>query len=315
MLKYILLRVLFLFITIFVVMTFLYFTLNMVQLHNFGPRPRFTFWENLVYNFDGYIAYIKAIFTEWDFGETQYRKDVWEEFLYRAPITLKIAFVTLGVYVILGLFLGFISAVKEHTMIDHVIGFVTMIFSSIPPFVLMFPLVVVLGFRLEWLPHKFPSTTDPVGKQMLGYVIPVIALSGPAIAQLSRLLRGELVEAKSSDYMLLARAKGLSNKRAFYSHALRNSMVPILPEIPALFIVVLMNSFFIESIYQLNGMANWFLNSMRRPFGDTGYIYIHAPNALIISLFYTVVIMVALLIVDVLFVIVDPRIKMGKKYN
>lgn len=313
MLKYILLRVLFMIITLLFVLTVLYFGLNMVQLSNFGPRPKIPFPDNFFLVSEGYFDYIKGIFTEWDFGETQYGDDVWEEFLYRAPITLRIAFSTLFVFIVVGLFLGFISAIKQHTFIDQAIGMFTMIFGSIPPFILMFPLVVILGYRLEWLPYRGATSTDSISDHLLSLVIPIIALSGPAIAQLSRLLRGELVEATNSDYMILAKAKGLSTKQAFYKHALRNSLVPILPEIPSLFIVVLMNSFFIERVYRLNGMANWFLNSMYSSFLDSGYFFVYAPTAILISLFYTAITLFTLMIADILFVIVDPRISLGKR--
>jgi oligopeptide transport system permease protein len=215
--------------------------------------------------------------------------------------------------VVVGSLLGFISAIKQHTFVDHIIGMFTMVFGSIPPFILMFPLVVILGYRLEWLPYRGATDTDPISQQLLALVIPIIALSGPAIAQLSRMLRGELVEATNSDYMILAKAKGLSTKQAFFKHALRNSLVPILPEIPSLFIVVLMNSFFIERVYRLNGMANWFLNSMYSSFLDSGYFYVYAPTAILISLFYTAITLVTLMIADILFVIVDPRISLGKR--
>ncbi|MFW6318754.1 MAG: ABC transporter permease [Bacillota bacterium] len=313
MLRYILLRVLFMIVTLIFVLTILYFGLNMVQLSNFGPRPKIPFPDNFYMVSEGYFEYIKGIVTKWDFGETQHGNDLWEEFLYRAPITLRIAFSTLFVFVVAGLLLGFISAIKQHTLIDQVIGMVTMIFGSIPPFILMFPLVVVLGYRLEWLPYRGGTSTDPLSHQLLSLVIPIVALSGPAIAQLSRLLRGELVEATNSDFMVLARAKGLSTKQAFFKHALRNSMVPILPEIPSLFIVVLMNAFFIERVYRLNGMANWFLNSMYSSFLDSGYFYIYAPTAILISMFYTAITLITLMVSDILFVIVDPRISLGKR--
>ncbi len=313
MLKYIFIRLLFMVLTLFLVATLLYFALNLIMMIKFARPPKPAFLDAFYQIAQGYGDYMKGIVTEWDFGKTRTNDSVWEELLHRAPITLGINLATFVVYIILGLSLGLIAAIKHNTMIDSIIGFFTMLFGSIPPFVLMLPLVIYLGYQTDIFPARYPLADAAFSSQARAYVIPIIALSGPAIAQLSRFLRGELVEISYSDHMILARAKGLTKRQAFNRHALRNAFVPIIPEIPSIFILVLMNSFFIERVYQINGMANWFLRSMYQPFMESGYILIYVPNAILISLFYTAIALFGLIITDVLLVFIDPRIKMGMK--
>ncbi|MFW6318755.1 MAG: ABC transporter permease [Bacillota bacterium] len=231
----------------------------------------------------------------------------------RMPLTLRINVVVLVAFIVIGSLLGVISALKRHSLTDAIISSITMFFNSIPPIFLIFPLIVIFGYQLEILPRFFPVSEPRISQRILGYVIPVIALGGPAISSISRLVRGELVESINAEYMMLARVKGLSRRQAIIRHGFRNAMVPIIPEIPTLFMGVLMSSFFIESVYNINGLANWYLKSMYRQYFGSGYFFIIIPNAMIISLFYAGLVISLNVVTDVSLGLIDPRIHMGKK--
>ena len=133
-------------------------------------------------------------------------------------------------------------------------------------------------------------------------ILPVIAMSLGSIAGYSRYTRAELTEVLTSDFMLLARTKGLTRFQATVRHAFRNSLVPIFPMILGEFISVLSGSIVIEQVFSINGVGNVFLTSITQSDYDL---------FLFVGMFYTIIGLVGGLIVDLSYGIVDPRIRMG----
>lgn len=298
---------------LFIMLTVMYLIMSMVQMHNFGPRPRMSFFDNFQLAFRSYKIYITNIATDWNWG---YIRDeaIWDIFIEKMYVTLRINGIVLISFLTIGIFLGVVSALKRNSLTDKVISSVTIFFNAIPPFFLILPLIILLAYRIELLPPQFPVPTDDAHTKALGYIIPILALSGPAISNITRLVRGELIESIDAEYMTLARVKGLTRRRAIVKHGFRNALVPVIPEIPTLFMMVLMNSFFIESIYKIHGLAKWYLDSMyRRVMVGGGYFYIIIPNAMIISLFYAGLVTSLSIVTDVSLGIIDPRIRVGKK--
>ncbi|MFW5794584.1 MAG: ABC transporter permease [Bacillota bacterium] len=312
MLKYIIMRILWMIAILLIILTIIYFTTSLVMM-DIWIRPKIHFPDNFRIVYFRYIDYFKKVIFEWDWGKSEEGVSVWLIFKDKAPITLKINFFTLIGFTIIGSVLGFIQAITKDSFIDHFIGIFTMTFSSIPAIFLIFPLILLLGYRWELLPTQYPHHTDPIGEQYLGLIIPFLALAGYAIATLARIVRGEILDSLSSNYILLARTKGLTRKQAIVKHCLRNSIVSILPHLPSLFLGTLLSSILMEEVYGIRGLAAWYLDSMHRTIFDTGYYYIIIPNAVIISMFYVLIAVVFTLIVDLLYGLVDPRIKIYSK--
>jgi oligopeptide transport system permease protein len=290
----------------------MYIIMAMVQIHNFGPRPRIPFFDSLQMALQSYRIYLTNIVTEWNWG--YYRGDsVWELFKEKVPITFRINVVVLFAFIFLGIFFGVISALKRHSLLDGIISTITMVLNSIPPIFLIFPAIVIFGYQLEILPPMFPTGTNDLHERLLGYVIPILVLAGPAISNVTRLVRGELIESMDAEYMTLARVKGLTRSQAIIKHGFRNALVSIIPEIPSLFMTVLLSSFFIESIYNIDGLANWYFESFYRRHFGSGYFFFIIPNAMIISIFYAGLVTSLSVITDISLGLVDPRIRMGKK--
>ncbi len=315
MVRYILARLFWMAVTVVLIVTILYISTSMVMLHNFGPRPRLSFLENFMVVWSNFIVFIRNIVTDWHWGYSPRGEEIWDTLMRRAPLTIRVNLIVALIYTTFGLLLGFIAAIKKDTWIDNVISTFIMIFSSIPSFILVFPLVIILGFQLRWVPSQYPDAffEPTLIRSLKGLVIPVLALSGPAIATLARLVRGELVESLNSDYLLLARVKGLTRKHAVFKHSVRNSLIPILNAMPALFTSVLMTSFFIEPVYGMRGISAWFLRSIVSMVDGGGFFYIRVPDVIIISLFYASFALVGALIVDILYAVVDPRVNMRSK--
>jgi len=224
----------------------------------------------------------------------------------RMGITLKLNLIALFFYIPIGFLFGIIAALKKNTWIDNVISFSVMIFISVPSFVLMTLLLMFLGYQWGWVPTQFPAADLEGSIQFIGLILPVLGLSFGAIAGLTRTTRAELTEVLTSEFLLLARTKGLTKTQAVLRHAMRNSLVPLVPGIIGSFVGLLSGSVIIERIYSIPGTGRVYLRAMTE--GQYDYNVILVSTA-----FYTTIGLFAVLLVDLSYGLVDPRIRMGAK--
>ena len=227
---------------------------------------------------------------------------------------MVINFVAFIYYIVVGIILGIVSAIKKNTFIDRAISTITLIISSIPSFTLVLILILVVGFQLRWLPPVYLPMYTGFNLWVLSLIIPITALAIGQVAHITRMVRGELIEILDSDFLLLAKVKGLNKRQLIFRHALNNSMAPILPTLTSTFILVLANSFIIEKISGIRGVANLFLRSIITPteFGG-GSILIDIPVAILICVLLTLMSLVIALLLDVLYRFIDPRVRIGAR--
>ncbi|MFU8793599.1 MAG: ABC transporter permease subunit, partial [Acholeplasmataceae bacterium] len=147
------------------------------------------------------------------------QKEVWPLFVSKLPISLRLNLIAFIVYVPLGIGLGVLTAVKRNSATDYIVGFFTMILSAIPSFIMIFALIYIFAYVFRWLPSVYPLGSDSVIRSLKGLIIPIFALSVGPVANLSRVMRGELTEALSAEYVLLAKVKGLTKKQTIFRHA------------------------------------------------------------------------------------------------
>ncbi len=254
-----------------------------------------------------YGAWIRAIFTSWNWGEStavQPGSSAMYIIGQRLPATVKINIWSMIFSVPLGFAFGIWAALKKNKPTDHIISTIVMIMISVPSFVVISLLLLLFAFKLHWLPSRWPGDTAAMGTKVLGYVIPVMALSFGSIAAFTRYTRAELCEVMSSEFLLLARTKGLSRNQCIVRHALRNSLVPIVPMIIGQFIGILSGSMVLEQLYGIPGIGTLFVSCINK----------RDYNVLLVDMaVYTVIGLVANLFVDLSYGIVDPRIRMGAK--
>ena len=204
-------------------------------------------WDALGYNkpiLEQYWIYLRNIFTEFDFGTSWYispRTPAMEVLTSRFLPTILVNFYSMLVSVPLGIALGVYAAIRKNKWDDSLISTLVMVFISVPSYVYAFLVQYFLYFKLGWLPLTMYSLADAggsylTGKMFVSMIPAVIALSFGSIAGYTRFVRAELTESLTSEYMLLARTKGLTRSQATARHALKNAMVPILPSILAEFI-------------------------------------------------------------------------------
>lgn len=220
------------------------------------------------------------------------------------PPTILINLYSMILSIPLGLIAGIYMALKKNKWQDHTMSVIVMLFISIPSFVYAFLLQYLFAFELGWLPAIRADFNGSwfSGEMFASMVLPVLAMSFGSIAGFARYTRAELTEVLTSDFMLLARTKGLSRTQATVRHAFRNSLVPIFPMILGQILALLSGSVIIESIFAVNGVGSLFLNSITMKDYDVFQF---------VGMFYILIGLVGTLIVDVSYGLVDPRIRMG----
>jgi len=251
-----------------------------------------------------FYYYIEGIVTRGDFGTSVKLHpglDVFDILTERIPATMMLNFLSLFICIPLGIIIGIAAALKQNKMTDNVLSFLIVVFISVPSFVF----AALMQYLFTYLWPIFETTynsTGTLGEKLLSMVLPIIALSLNPIATIARYLRGELIENLSSEYMLLARTKGLTRREATVKHVFRNSMVPIANTIIPLITGIMGGSLVVEKIYAVNGMGGELVNSI---FAGDHFLTV----ALLI--FYSAISLVTILVVDISYGIIDPRIRVG----
>lgn len=255
-----------------------------------------------------YFIFLNRAFLQgdWGLGEQMYlAQEISQVFGSKLPATVIVNFYSLLLSVPIGLGLGIFAALKKNKWQDHVVSVIVMLFVSVPSYVYAFLVQYFLCNKLGWFPFVMKAGTDWFSPAMFKSMMPaVFALSFGVIAGLTRYTRAELTEVLTSDFMLLARTKGLTKPQATLRHALRNSMVPIFPMIIGEFIMILSGSLIIEQIFAIPGVGRLYLSSINK----RDYNFFMALTA-----FYTIIGLAAGLVIDLSYGIIDPRIRMGGK--
>ena len=222
----------------------------------------------------------------------------------RLLTTVKVNIWPAVISVPLGLALGIWAALKKNKLTDHIISTLVMVFISVPSFITINFLLLLFSYEWGWFPSQWPSVTAPLSTRVLGYFIPTLSLSFGSICGYCRFTRAELTEVMSSDYLLLARTKGLTRSQAITRHALKNAMVPILPSILSEIIGLLGGSMILESLYGIPGVGRLYIDSINQ----NDYNVLMADMSL-----YTLIGLLSGVFLDLSYGFIDPRIRVGAK--
>ncbi|MBN9332574.1 ABC transporter permease [Devosia sp.] len=212
------------------------------------------------------------------------------------PVTLRTGLLAVICVVALGVPLGVIAALNRNRWPDTTVMFVATLGVAIPSYVIATVSIYFFALRLGWVPTF--GLDD-----WRGYFLPVFALSGFWISFVSRLTRSSLLETLEQDYMTTARAKGLRKGQVLFKHGLRNSLLPVVTVLGPVVANLITGSFVIEQIFALPGIGRQFVLSIT----NRDYTAIMG-----ITIFYAAILMVMILIVDLLYMWLDPRIKLTK---
>ncbi|MBQ8249905.1 MAG: ABC transporter permease [Clostridia bacterium] len=252
--------------------------------------------------------FLKNVLTRWDFGisdKLYIGQEVSAIFADKLPVTIIVNLYSILFSIPIGIGLGILAAVRKNSLTDHTISTLTMVGISVPSFVYAFLIQYFLSYKLGLLPFLMKSGTDYFSPEMFVSMLPaILSLSLGVIANFTRTTRAELSEVLTSDFMLLARAKGLTRTQAAIRHALKNSMVVVLPAILGNFVAILSGSLIIERIFAIPGVGNLYINSINGR---------DLPMFMMLTVFYTAVGLIASIVVDISYGFIDPRIRIGSR--
>lgn len=310
MVKYIIQRLILIFFTLFIILSLSFILIKLLPSYppldpNMDPQQWLNMQQKWGYDkpvFIQYLMWLRNVIFSWDWGvSTEYRLgadtfDILTQFL---PVTMRLNIISFLLSMPLGVLFGIIAALRKNKPTDYIISFLVIIFISVPSFVIV--TVMMLNANSLGLPTQYRAADLVTFKDL---IIPVLALSFGPIATLTRYTRAELIEVLTSDFILLSRTKGLNRFHSTVRHALRNSMVPLIPIIIGNFIGILFGSLVIERIYGVPGVGDILIQSI----GIKDYNLTMTALA-----FYTIIGLIATLIVDLSYGVVDPRIRMGAR--
>ena len=246
-----------------------------------------------------YGRYIKNLL-KGDLGQSYIsKKPVFEEFMTRFPTTFKLTFWSMIVSIGISIPIGIISAVKQYSLIDNVGMVGALAGLSIPNFWLGLLLILLFALKLGWLPSGGT-------KQAGWFILPAITLGTSMTASLTRTTRSAMLEVVRQDYIRTARAKGVGRKKVITKHALRNALIPMVTIACTQFAYSLAGASTTEIVFSLNGVGRLTIdaiNSKDRPL---------AIGCLIMTALF---ISVMNMVMDIIYAIVDPRIRFTKGKN
>ena len=229
-----------------------------------------------------------------DFGQSFRGREVTEIMSERFPVTVKLGLIAFGFEILIGIFAGVLAGLRRGSFMDNLVLISTTLVVSIPVFVLGFTAQVMLGVKLGWFPIA------GLNQGWHSYLLPAFVLAALSLAYVARLTRTSLVENLRSDYIRTAVAKGLPRKRVVGRHALRNSLIPVVTYLGIDLGALMGGAIVTEGIFNIPGIGQQVFVSIR---SQEGPVVIGITTALVL------VFIAANLLVDVLYGVLDPRIR------
>jgi len=299
--KYVVKRVLLAVLTVFIICAITFFTMHAVPGGPFNREKALSEATiaalNSRYGLDKplgeqFLLYMKGVL-HGDFGVSlkngrEISAIIGESF----PISARLGVSAMVVALICGTVFGSTAALMRNKLPDRIIVFFSTLFTAVPSFILATLLLLVFCIKLGWLPVWSPKNPN--------YVLPVIALSAYPMAYITRLSKTSMLDALSQDYIRTARAKGVSRFKIIFKHALRNSLIPVITYAGPQIAYIITGSMVIETIFTVGGLGSKFVSGIN----NRDYTLIMAT-----TIFLAVLMVVANLICDLLYKLVDPRIK------
>ena len=199
--------------------------------------------------------------------------------------------------VVVGMPLGIISALKQNKPVDYLVMFMATVGVTIPSFVMATLIIYFFAGQLGWLP-TFGNASP------LGYIGPILALSGYSLSFVSRLTRSSMLEVLRQDYVRTARANGIREYKVIAKHAVKNALIPVVTYLGPMIAAIMTGSFVIEKIFAIPGMGRYYVESVT----NRDYTVLMG-----MTIFYAAFYIIMVLLVDVAYGFIDPRIRLGKE--
>ena len=241
-----------------------------------------------------FADYVVTAVTKLDFGQSyRTQKPVFNEVLSRFPVSLKLAAVSTLFAVLVGIPLGVFSATHQYSVADQILRVGSMFFVAVPPFWFAMMLILVFALNLGWLP-----TSGNASWQC--YILPMITLGMPYGGKFLRITRSTMLEVVRQDYITTAKAKGVPGRVITYRHALKNALLPVITTVATSFGGLLGGAIITESVFNMNGLGSLVVLSIKMK---------DSPTVMAAIILLAVMFTIIMLIVDLIYAFIDPRIK------
>ncbi len=308
MFKYILKRLIVAFFTILTILLILFLMLDLMPGTPFNDEKLTEEQKQIVfekYGLDKPIMvrfgnYIKLM-SQGDFGVSYtiiQNMPINKMLKNRIRITIRLGIQAVILGTIIGVILGIIASLKHNTIWDTLTSLIAVVGVSVPSYVFALILSYTLGFKAKLFPISYDTSIE-----FKSTILPTIALSMFTIATVSRFLRSEMLDVLSSEYILLARAKGIKENKIIVRHSLRNAMIPVITVLGPLVVSLMTGSLVVEKIFAIPGLGSLFVQA----------IQVNDYNVVIaIAFIYSVLFIFVMLVIDILYGIIDPRIRLAK---
>ena len=229
-----------------------------------------------------------------DFGiSTKTGRDIKTTIFSSFSVSAKLGGQAIVVAVILGIVLGSIAALNRNGLLDRLIIFLSTLFTSLPSFVFATLLLLAFCIKLQWIPSWSPESPN--------YILPVIALSASPMAYITRLTKTSMLDALGQDYVRTAKAKGVARWKIIFKHTLRNAMIPVITYVGPMTAFILTGSLVVERIFTIGGLGSKFVDCI---------VNRDYPMIMGTTIFLATLMITMNLITDIVYKIVDPRIKL-----
>ena len=217
----------------------------------------------------------------------------------RLPISLRIGGQAVLLGALIGLILGIVAAIKHGTFWDTLSTVISVLGVSVPSYVFALALAYVFGYELRWLPLLYSNDLP-----LQSSVLPTIALCMFTIASIARFTRSEMLEVLGSDYILLAESKGVYGPKLIFRHVLRNALIPIVTVLAPLIVGLMTGSLVVEKIFSIPGIGSLLVTAIQS--NDYNVV-------IVLSFIYSAMYIGIMLVVDILYGVIDPRIRLSKE--
>ena len=309
--KYIFKRVLYSLVAILVLLLLLFLMLDLMPGSPFNDDKLSQEQIDILYQKYGlddpfFVRYFRYLFNiaKGDFGVSYNiasNVPITDLLQTRLPTSIRLGGQAVFLGATVGLLLGLVAALKHNTVFDTIATIISVLGVSLPSYVFALALSYLFGYRMGWFPLLYASETP-----FISSVLPTVALSMFSMANIARFTRTEMLEVLRSDYMLLAESKGISGPKLIIRHALRNALIPIITVLGPLIVNTMTGSLVIEKIFSIPGIGELMVRSIQQ----------NDYNVTIaLSFIYSLMYIGIMLVVDILYGIIDPRIRLSKEDN
>lgn len=309
MVKYIFKRVAISAVTLFLIILFLFLMLDQMPGSPFNdeklsPEMREQMEEKYGLNDPILIRFGRYLnmMLHFDFGQSyniQVKAYVTDMLKGRVAVSFQLGIAAVILGTIIGAVLGIVAALRHGTWADTFTSLTAVAGVSIPSYVFALFLSLIVAYQWRWVPVLY-NTSQP----LISSILPVISLSMFTTATISRFLRSEMLDILNSDYIELARSKGMSETKVIWKHGIRNALIPVITVLGPLVVNLMTGSLVVEKIFAIPGIGELFVTAIQ----SNDYNIVIA-----IAFLYSVLFIGVMLIVDILYGIIDPRIRLGKE--